>query len=636
MNKVRLCLLPSFFIFQWALLCVLLPLNTPELRPESAALLRISGLGLLLSHWFLAALGAGWGPDPWILRIPAWTAVATLSWINLVLFGLRSAGSLPAEQDSRMEMVLGPLIAWIVLTGLLLGLRAIRRWKWRVALPATASGLRLPHPRIALRELPIMVAIWGGVGLLLKDSFPWSHLQIAKLGSTREFWAYCGEWALFGAGLVLIAMLAASLTLSRLADWLFYRRPWTLPLLASVVTGTAIVFGLTLAPPQDGIAEVTLTILLMVSPPLSTLLLMGIVGYRLVPRNRPPATAGVLATPTVQPVAAMTHGILVLHRSHWAALAALVLCLGGWVPTGVWHQHRQFLASENLTRNLEDLGAKVGRNEWGAVTSVGFEQTRVTGVNLAQLKGQHALETLNLSDTLIGDADLAQLTGLTHLKRLVLHGTQVTDTGLVHLVGLTNLRSLSLSGTGVTDAGLAHLRSMSALELLQLHDTRITDAGLEHLQTLRKLKWLLLNDTQITDTELIHVTSLTNLQSLSLDNTQISDYGMVWLQPLTGLTHFSAQATHITDRGLVILKELTRLESLILNGNSISDAGVVHLLGLTSLRYLEIKNTEVTDAVLVHLKRLPQLEFLNVEDTGISDTGVAELKQALPNCEIIK
>ena len=64
---------------------------------------------------------------------------------------------------------------------------------------------------------------------------------------------------------------------------------------------TAIVFGLTLAPPQDGIAEVTLTILLMVSPPLSTLLLMGIVGYRLVPRNlgrspRPRDPRGTLKT----------------------------------------------------------------------------------------------------------------------------------------------------------------------------------------------------------------------------------------------------------------------------------------------------------------------------------------------------
>jgi len=63
MNMVRLGLLPSFILFQWALLCVLMLINTPEFCPESAtppqALYMALAPVILTSHWFLAALGTG-------------------------------------------------------------------------------------------------------------------------------------------------------------------------------------------------------------------------------------------------------------------------------------------------------------------------------------------------------------------------------------------------------------------------------------------------------------------------------------------------------------------------------------------------------------------------------------------------
>ena len=97
---VRLGLLPSFILFQWALLCVLMLINTPEFCPGSAtppqALYMALAPVILTSHWFLAALGPDGDRPRGSCGSPGWTAVATLSWINMVLFGVRTSGNLTA------------------------------------------------------------------------------------------------------------------------------------------------------------------------------------------------------------------------------------------------------------------------------------------------------------------------------------------------------------------------------------------------------------------------------------------------------------------------------------------------------------------------------------------------------------
>ena len=70
--------------------------------------------------------------------------------------------------------------------------------------------------------------------------------------------------------------------------------------------------------------------------------------------------------------------------------------------------------------------------------------------------------------------------------------------------------------------------------------------------------------------------------------------------------------TEVTDAGLADLKRLTKLQMLRLSRSQVTDSGLVHLLGLTNLQRLYLSRTQVTRA------------------------GIGELKQALPNCRIIK
>ena len=57
---------------------------------------------------------------------------------------------------------------------------------------------------------------------------------------------------------------------------------------------------------------------------------------------------------------------------------------------------------------------------------------------------------------------------------------------------------------------------------------------------------------------------------------------------------------------------------------------------LRGLKRLNLEGMPVTDQELVYLKPLADLRKLNLTYTGVTDAGIAELRQALPNCEIIR
>jgi hypothetical protein len=63
----------------------------------------------------------------------------------------------------------------------------------------------------------------------------------------------------------------------------------------------------------------------------------------------------------------------------------------------------------------------------------------------------------------------------------LLHFTKVTDVDLAELKGCMSLSHLSLDSTPVTDAGLAHLAGLDQLTELQLRETKVTVKGVETL-----------------------------------------------------------------------------------------------------------------------------------------------------------
>ena len=72
-----------------------------------------------------------------------------------------------------------------------------------------------------------------------------------------------------------------------------------------------------------------------------------------------------------------------------------------------------------------------------------------------------------------------------------------------------------------------------------------------------------------------------------------------------------------------------------LRDTQITDAKLVHLSGLNKLEWLGLPS-QITDTGLVHIKGLTHLQGLTLVDSQISDAGITELKQALPNCTVLR
>ena len=677
MQKLRPYVLPGLFVFHLVLLCVWIFTGPTDESPwdvyELEELWVFSSLAILVSQLFLTALWAGLGSEPWTLRIPGCGVLAALIWVGGRIRLERMKEQLNESPDELIEFLVVPLVAWSVLVGLLHCLRVIPFLKWQIVLRASPSAAADSPPLTysLTHSVLIVVATWGGVFLLLKDIHHWS--TTFELGNTElaaEILFLCGVGAITGAVLLLVTMICVGLTLTRLADWMFYRHRWTLPLLVAVVLGVGISSLLKWGPPLDGPTEVLSAICLLavvlVTQPTAALLVMGVSGYQLAPRSKPlEATSSDLSDQGTRVAEASPAGVLPLglRGAHVAALAALLVLFCALVSTGVLTYHKIMMISYDA-----------GRNDAGEIALLQLSEF-VTDAGLVHLKGLTELQVLDLRFcSLITDAGLVHLKGLTELQTLGLIDTQITGAGLVHLAGpnlqalvipeqaatdlgrkhylaaLERQTDLDLSGWQITDAGLVHLAGLN-LQALAIPEQAETDLGLKHyLAALERQTDLDLSGWQITGAGLVHLKGLTNLQKLDLDFTQITDAGLVHLKGLTelqvldlrfcslitdaGLVHLAGlnlQALAIpeqaeTDLGLKhYLAALERQTDLDLSGWQITGAGLVHLKGLTNLQKLDLHST-LTDAGLVHLKGLTNLETLDLDGTQITDAGLVHLK----------
>ena len=170
-----------------------------------------------------------------------------------------------------------------------------------------------------------------------------------------------------------------------------------------------------------------------------------------------------------------------------------------------------------------------------------------------------------------------------------------------------------------------------------VENVRFNDADMDHIDGLAHLSDLSVSRTQVTDAALAYVKGL-KLWHLGLAETQITDE-RVGGNPseLETLKTLSLRQTRVTDAGASrISEDSTHLDHLFLDDTRVSDAGMVDLAELTNLKGLSLDGTQVTDRGLMHLGGLSQLESLWLKKTQVTDAGVQELKNALPNCQIIR
>lgn len=660
MQKLRPYVLPGLFVFHVLFLVVIVASSATasEASPPFQSVWFYTVLMTLASQLCLTALGAAWGSEPWPLRLPGWGALAALSWFALVLVcGEDWTARSPARllHDNRDVVVRwGALGSWFLLVGLLLGLRMMPFLRWQIV-PGNAPSVPVGSPVRATslrRSILLVLGVWCGVLVLLSNVDRWVGLGA---DAEAEYGAGMHSSLLVGAVQSLIFTVAFSLLVTlplcigliwnRLADWLLYRRPWTLPVLANLVTCAAIALLLSFGGPFDNVSQRLLASLgllpALASQPLTALVLLGYAGYRLKRRRKDSqdtattsGSTGDLAD-TPAPVAGPWAN---LRQTHLAALGALLLVSAAAVPTGILDNHKFHMYCFKGYR-YDDEGNIV----WLRFKNFTTDEVLRPFSDATRLQSHSELQTLGLHDTQITNAGLVHLKGLTNLQNLGIGRTQITDAGLVHLKELTNLTSLSLPKQ-ITDAGLRHLKGLTNLQDLTLAGIQITDAGLVHIEGLTKLERLNLDNTKITNAGLVHLKGLTNLQYLGLNGTQVTGAGLGHLagmnlkglaipeqaQTDTGLKHYLAAIKPPTELHL----NKHRMRPLL--NWSITDSGLVHLKELTSLQVLNLEGTPITDAGLVHLQGLAKLEKLHLGKTKVTDAGIAELQKALPNCEIKK
>ena len=670
MQKLRPYILPGLFLFHLLLLCVIIlhgPTDVPRDR-SATALQRLwvySSLSIMLSQFLVTAWWAGLGPEPWVLRVSGCAALAALTWTALRIFWEQLV---PGDKDINWMFIVGPSAAWSVLAGLLISLRAVPFLNWHIVLQGTAGEPHRSRPLVSslTRGVLLVVAIWGGILVLLKDSHPWPALEAGLSQSSAELWRIVRGATILAGVLLPVSMLWVALALGRSADRNFYRRRWTLPATMLGIAGLFLTFLLYWGPSTGDPAfqillKIFFPVLLLTLVPL---LAAGLAGYRLAGRPGQPDTS---ASDTSNGPSGDVHVPLFqrfpvsLQGAPGAALGSLVVLFCVLVPTGLLTNHKIRLNSRTLQTN--GAGKIISLRLW----------TSAIDDTLAHLRGQHSLQQLDLSGTQISDRGLVHLTGLTHLEELNLDGVSMTDAGLPQLAELSNLRVLYLTGTRISDAGLVHLQRLTHLQELYLFRTGVTAGGLAQLENLQLQKLtvplqaqndlglkhylaaldppatLELSPWNTTDTGLAHLRELTSLQRLNLLETRISDAGLEHLAAMHHLRHLQLPAqitdaglvhlrglTHleflhvpelITDAGLVHLAGMVHLQRLFLSGTPITDAGLVHLSGLRRLKKLLLTNCNILDAGLVHLKTLTDLDGLSLSGTRIGDAGALHLQQ---------
>lgn len=276
----------------------------------------------------------------------------------------------------------------------------------------------------------------------------------------------------------------------------------------------------------------------------------------------------------------------------------------------------------NARKEISGLTAALNRDrkaaEW-VLSKTGFVQVKGFGSNGSVTTvhkptdfpaGGWELRAIFLFDDRLTDKDLSQISHLDHLEVLDLSGPLVTDEGIEHLKDFPMLRELRISGTAMTAKvveELAHLQMLSGISANADHFTERMVAALKKFPLLNSLAVVGATDVEI---ELV-VREFPEVVYLALANAQATPRGYAALRNLRQLVYFTAPSSTITDTDLQALTEHADMQNL----------------GLTK--------AQLTDAAIPALSRFSRLQQLAIDGTKITAAGVAQLREALPDCEII-
>ncbi len=199
------------------------------------------------------------------------------------------------------------------------------------------------------------------------------------------------------------------------------------------------------------------------------------------------------------------------------------------------------------------------------------------------------------------------------------------------------LKTSRLSTAGL--AKLVRLPAFSEIQGLYLQGDRLDDGLFAEAARLPKLTNLnVLECPRVTGQGMSALRSHSGFIILSLLLCSITPEALHELRELPHLEYFNFQLTNnapLTDAHVTELAA-TSLEHLVLGNTGLDDRQVERLLGNQSLIRLGLPgNDKITDQLLPKLKPLTRLRYLDFSSTSVTEAAAAELRQALPNCEVV-
>jgi hypothetical protein len=305
-----------------------------------------------------------------------------------------------------------------------------------------------------------------------------------------------------------------------------------------------------------------------------------------------------------------------------------------FVGTGSAHADE----TEDMAALAKKIGAEFKDFSPAKMSSLKLMTGKETDADLAAVL---ALKPKRLSDLNLqyGEkltaAQLAKIADLPALSHLTLP-QRSTDGALDRFAArLPSVRYLHLRHTKITAAGLKGLAG-SELIFIDLTHAPVNDDCWKELAKLPALKDVLFAESPLKGTGVKQLAVLKQLEHLMFYNCKLTDAAVAELAEITSLRNLELDGTAVTDKGLVALGKMKGLSQLSLGNTKVTDAGLAALAGLDELGSLDLSNTAVTDAGLQKLAGLKKLGVLVVTGTKVTEAGAKRLKDACPNCTVLR
>jgi hypothetical protein len=250
---------------------------------------------------------------------------------------------------------------------------------------------------------------------------------------------------------------------------------------------------------------------------------------------------------------------------------------------------------------------------------------------LRPLVGQPDLTTLRLKSTMLYARHIRYFTQIPNLRELVLDGSDVRGAATDDWGGLSALTTLSLKGCDLNDEVVAGLAHIPHLKKLTLRETHVTDAGVAALESCQDLAFVDLLFTHVTPTGVERLDDARPRLEIWATSTdpRLTHASLSFARQKILRNSSPASVVEFLDR-------MSRISWFRGNGPENDDNVFVIMQAHDRLEYLNLRGANITDAAVSRAKTLTGLKRLDLRDTHVTEDGLTELRQALPDCQILR